>query len=231
MAKHARTFTLALGLASLSGCVLWMREPEFYTRELTELLDGRSEAIEACYDRALSEDDPNASGDVVVKFVVAADTGTLTNIEVDREHSDAAEQLAACVTAELAALRLDPPDVNAGHATFTWQFRRGSQKRPPIDPFAGAQAAVLSCYSNHLATVDRNAKGELVIDYAFDRKQGTIERLEVVPDATTVPGPVVECAMEALAASKLAPEDLDDRNAAGRRTFTLRYQAYQPLAG
>jgi hypothetical protein len=208
--------------------VLWMRDPEFYTRELTELLEDRSEAIEACYDRVLSAHDAEASGDVVVTFVVAADTGALTNIEVDREHSTVSEPLAACVTTELATLRLDPPDVNTGNATFTWQFRRGSQKRPPADPFAGAQAAVLSCYSTHLATVDREAKGELVIDYAFDRESGAIERLEVVAETTTAPAPVVECAKQALAASKLAPEKLDDRNAAGRRTFTLRYQ---PFAG
>jgi hypothetical protein len=228
MAKHARTSMLALILASLSGCVLWMRDPEFYTRELTELLEDRSETIEACYDRVLSENDPEASGDVVVKFVVAADTGALTNIEVDREHSTVPEPLAACVTNELAALRLDPPDVNTGKATFSWQFRRGTQKPLPADPFAGAQAAVLSCYSTHLATVDREAKGELVIDYAFDRESGTIERLDVVAETTTAPAPVVECAKQALAASKLAPEKLDDRNAAGRRTFTLRYQ---PFAG
>jgi hypothetical protein len=228
MAKHARTSTLALLVVSLSGCVMWMRDPEFYTRELTELLEDRSEAIEACYDRILSETDAEASGDAVVKFVVAADTGALTNIELDREHSSVSEPLAACVTNELAALRLDPPDVNTGEATFTWQFRRGSQKRPPADPFAGTQAAVLSCYSDHLATVDREAKGELVIDYAFDRESGMIERLEVVADPTTAPAPVVECAKQALAGSKLAPEKLDDRNAAGRRTFTLRYQ---PFAG
>lgn len=228
MAKHARTSALALLVGSLSGCVLWMRDGEFYSRELTELLEDQTETIEACYDRVLSETDPQASGDVVVKFVIAADTGALTNIEVDREHSSVPEPLAACVTTQLAALRLEPPDVNTGHATFTWEFRRGSQKRPPADPFAGAQEAVLACYSTHLATVDRDAKGELVIDYAFDRASGAIERLDVVAETTTAPAPVVECAKQALAGSTLAPEKLDDRNAAGRRTFTLRYQ---PFAG
>jgi hypothetical protein len=228
MAKHARISMLAFIVASLSGCVMWQRDPEFYTTELTELLEDRSEDIEICYDRVLSDSDPEASGDVVVKFVVVADTGALANIEVDREHSTVPEPLAACVTTELGALRLDPPDVNTGHATFTWQFRRGSQKPLPADPFAGAQAAVLSCYSTHLATVDREAKGELVIDYAFDRTSGAIERLEIVSETTTAPATVVECAKQALAASKIAPEKLDDQTAAGRRTFTLRYQ---PFAG
>lgn len=228
MAKQAHTCMLALGLASLSGCVMWQRDVDFYTTELTELLEDRSEAIASCYDRVLSDSDPEASGDVVVKFVVAAETGALTNIELDREHSTVPEPLASCVTTELAALKLDPPDVNSGQATFTWEFRRGSQKRPPADPFAGAQTAVLSCYSTHLATVDREAKGELVIDYAFDLESGEIERLEVVAEGTTAPAPVVECAKQALAAAKLAPDKLEDRNAAGRRTFTLRYQ---PFAG
>jgi hypothetical protein len=228
MAKHARISMLAFIVASLSGCVMWQRDPEFYTTELTELLEDRSEDIEICYDRVLSDSDPEASGDVVVKFVVAADTGVLTNIEIDREHSTVPEPLAACVTDQLATLKLDPPDVNTGNATFTWEFRRGSRKPLPADPFAGTQAAVLSCYSTHLATVDREAKGELVIDYAFDLESGAIERLDVVAEGTTAPAPVVECAKQALAGSKLAPEKLDDRNAAGRRTFTLRYQ---PFAG
>lgn len=206
----------------LSGCVMWMREPEFYSTELTELLKGRTEAMQACYDRVLEQKDPNAEGELVASFDVLEDTGMFANVVVSK--GDAPDALADCVTAELVQLRLEPPDVNPAHATFMWQFTRGPQKRPPADPFSGAQAAVLSCYSTHLATVDREAKGELVIDYAFNQDSGAIARLEVIAEATTAPAPVVECAKLALAGARLDPEKLDERNVAGRRTFTLRYQ-------
>jgi hypothetical protein len=218
MAKHIVTL---MGLFSLSGCVMWMREPAFYTAELTELLEGRTEAMQACYDRVLEQQDPKAQGEVVVEFDVLDDTGVLSNVAVQGE---APAALAECVTAELAQLKLDPPDVNPAHATFTWQFTRGSQKLPPADPFRGAQPTVLSCYSTHLATVDREAEGVLVVDYAFDRESGAVARLDVIADATTAPAPVVECIKLALAAARLDPDKLDARNAAGRRSFTLRYQ-------
>jgi hypothetical protein len=223
MAKHLLSlFTLFMASFMGSGCVLWQRDPEFYTSELTELLEGKTEAMQACYDRVLEQQDPNAEGELVASFDVLEDTGALANVVVSKR--DAPDALADCVTAELVQLRLDPPDVNPAHATFTWQFTRGSQKRPPADPFAGAQAAVLACYSTHLATVDREAKGELVIDYAFDQKSGAIARLDVLPESTTAPALVVECAKLALAGARLDPEKLDERNIAGRRTFTLRYQ-------
>jgi hypothetical protein len=224
MTKHVVSL---MGLFSLSGCVMWMREPAFYTAELTELLESRTEAMQACYDRVLEQQDPNAEGEVVASFDVLEDTGALANVTVIEgvgSKGEAPAALADCVTAELAQLELDPPDVNPAHATFTWQFTRGTQKLPPADPFGGAQAAVLSCYSTHLATVDREAKGVLVVDYAFDRESGAVARLDVIADATTAPAPVVECAKLALAGARLDPAKLDERNAAGRRSFTLRYQ-------
>jgi hypothetical protein len=230
MAKRVSSMLPIMLITSISssGCVLWMREPEFYTAELTELLEGRSEAIAACYDRVLEQQDPNAEGELVVEFDVLEDTGALANLVVD-EHG-APDALADCVTTELVQLRLDPPDVNHAHATFTWQFTRGPQKRPPADPFAGVQATVLACYSTHLATVDREAKGELVIDYAFDKDSGAVARLDVVTESTTAPAPVVECAKLALAGARLDPDELDERNVAGRRKFTLRYQVSHPPA-
>lgn len=227
MAKHLPALVSLISLFTASGCVLWMREPEFYTAELTELLESRTEAMQSCYDRVLEQQDPNADGEVVVAFDVLEDTGAVANVTVSKgvgSKGDAPAALAECVTAELTQLKLDPPDVNPAHATFTWQFTRGSRKLPPADPFGGAQAAVLSCYSTHLATVDREAKGVLVVDYAFDRDSGAIAQLDVIADATTAPAPVVECAKLALAGARLDPDKLDERNAAGRRSFTLRYQ-------
>ncbi|PRQ03677.1 hypothetical protein ENSA5_13700 [Enhygromyxa salina] len=233
MAKHdVHQFCARLGLPALviglSGCVMWMREPEFYTEELSELLEQRSEAIEACYDRFLSEEDPKAQGEVVVNFEVEAKTGELTNIEVSPDSPKTPEALARCVTDELDTLALDPPDVKRAEATFTWAFVLGSQKRPPADPFAGAQEAVLACYSDHLREVDREARGELVVDYALDPETGAVAKLELVSDATTAPAPVVECATAALESAHLDPAKLDERNQSGRRTFALRYTPHEP---
>jgi hypothetical protein len=221
MAKHGELLLLGLCLCA-SGCVLWQRDPEFYTSELTELLEGRSEAIAACYDRVLEQQE-DAAGELAVTFDVAQDTGVLSNFVIVPDQTTVPDPLADCVTTELAQLRLEPPDVNDAHASFRWTFTKGPRKQPPADPFAGVQTAVLGCYGTHLATVDRNASGVLVIDYAFDRKLGTIERLEIVAEKTSAPADVVECAKQALAGAKLDPERLEDRNAAGRRTFTLRF--------
>src|SRR5262249_28936197 len=157
---------------------------------------------------------------------VAEGTGLVNKVEVAKNTGP--EALAGCVTAEMTALRVEPPDVNSAEVTFHWEFRPGSPKRPPADPFFGVQPAVLDCYSDYLATVDRNASGQLVIDYAFDLELGTIERLDVIAEGSTVPAPVAECAKQVLASAKMDPERLEDRNAAGRRTFTL---SFTPFAG
>jgi hypothetical protein len=226
MTKHdvERVF-VAVVAVGLSGCVAWMRDPDFYADELSELLEAHAEPIEACYDRFLTEQDPDARGTVAVEFVVEKQTGRLTNIEV--ANSTVPDRLAACVTDELAQARLDPPDAKTAQASFTWEFVRGPQKRPPADPFAGASIAILACYSTHLAKVDREAQGDLVIDYAFSREAGELERLELVAAATTAPEPVVECAIAAIRSLRLDPEQLEDRNIAGRRSFALRYEPHQ----
>lgn len=218
--------TLALALSALSGCVMWMRDPEFYGEQLSELLEDHAEPIEACYDRYLSEQDPTAKGTVVVNFQVQKRTGELTDIEIDAQRSTVPEPLARCVTDELAHARLQPVDAKTAQASFSWEFVRGSRKRPPADPFAGVQEAVLACYATHLAEVDRTVQGELVIDYAFDRESGAVERLEVIAEGTTAPSRVVECAREALGSARVDPEQLEQRNAAGRRSFALRYEPY-----
>jgi hypothetical protein len=208
--------------------MMYMRDPEFYAQGLDEMLATRNDAIATCYDRFLDEQDPEARGELVVEFDVLKRSGELVNIAVDTSRTTVPDPLAACVTDELAELRFAPADAKTAHATFAWEFALGSRKRPPADPFAGVQEAVLACYSTYLSTVDREARGELVIDYAFDRQSGVLERFDVVQDSTTAPAPVVECASAALKSAKLAPEKLDDRNAAGRRSFALRYEPYNP---
>lgn len=235
MAKHdidqllsrLATPALVLTLSALSGCMMWMRDPEFYAEGINELLEGRNDAIAACYDRYLEEQDPKARGELVVEFDVLKGTGELRDITVAAEQSTVPEPLARCVTDEMAQLRFEPADAKTAHATFSWEFVPGSRKRPPADPFAGVQEAVLACYSNYLRDVDREAQGELVIDYAFDRANGAVERLDVIAESTTAPAPVVECVTAALRSAKLDPEKLEDRNAAGRRSFGLRYEPHE----
>ena len=53
-----------------------------------------------------------------------------------------------------------------------------------------------------------------------------LERLEVVAEGTSAPGAVVECASQALRGAKVDPGELEERNLAGRRVFTLRYEAW-----
>jgi hypothetical protein len=233
MPEHAKLLhriagpALVVGVSALSGCTLWMRDAEFYGEEITELLESRSEGVEACYDRYLEHHDPKAKGELVVEFDVQQRTGQLSNVEVVADQTTVPEDLAACVVDELPNMKLEPVDAKTAHGTFTWVFNLGSRKRPPADPFLAAQQAVLACYSSHLGGVDREAKGDLVIDYAFNRETGALDELEVVAEATTAPQAVVDCAVEILAAAKLEPSQLDDRNAAGRRSFALRFDPYK----
>lgn len=212
---------------ALSGCMMWMRDPEFYATEINEMLEARNDAVAACYDRFLAEQDAKARGALVVEFDVLKSSGELTNIEVDAEKSTVPDALAACVTDEMAQMRFEPADAKTAHATASWEFVLGSRKRPPPDPFAGVQAAVLACYTTHLEKVDREAQGDLVIDYAFNLESGAIERVVVVEESTTAPKPVVECATPVLSSARVEPEQLDERNAAGRRSFALRFEPYQ----
>ncbi len=218
--------TLILGLAAPTGCIKWMRDPEYYGEQLSELIEAREDKFKACYDRYLAEVDETAKGTLVARFVVEADTGRLTEIAVVAEQTTVPEGLAACVTDELSSLKLEPADAKDGHASYTWEFAPGSRKRPPADPFAGAQQAVLACYSSHLSAVDREAQGEIVVDYALSEDSGALERFAIVAEATTAPPEVVDCAKEILAAVKLDPADVDARNLAGRRSFALRYEPY-----
>jgi hypothetical protein len=217
---------LVVALSLPCGCTKWMRDADFYASEVTERLEGRSDAIAGCYDRYLEQTDPTAKGEVTVEFDIVKKTGEFANVKVDPDRSPAPEALQQCVTAELATMRMDPPDTKTAHATIQWKFALGSRKKPPADPFSEAQTVLLGCYETHLATLDREAKGELVVDYAFDRETGALERIDFVQDATTAPAAVVECARPAFESAKLEPEKLDDRNAAGRRSFALRFEPH-----
>lgn len=228
MAKHTLSIRPSLALltgivAFSSACTLWQREPNYYSEFLTELFETRSEAIDACYDRYLAQVDPTAAGTLAVSFEVEAKTGALKIIEAPSELPDA---LAACVLDELAGLKVDPPDVNTARGVFEWEFSPASRKQTPEDPFGLAQQTLLSCYSAHLASVDREASGVLVIDYSLERETGALARFEIVAGETTAPAAVVECAKPSFEAAALEPEQVDARNVSGKRSFKLHYTPY-----
>lgn len=226
MTRMTRTALLALvPLLSGSGCMLWMRDADFYAAQLEERLDAAGEPIAACYDRYLAEHDPSAAGELVVRFEIAAKTGKVGAIAVDPARTSVPEPLARCVTEPLAGFVMDPPDAKPAKVEFAWTFVRGPAKAPPVDPFIDAQTVLLGCYAEHLAKFDREASGTFVIDYAFDRETGAIERLAVLAESTA-PGSVLACAEPAFAGAKIDPGDLDERNVAGRRSFPLRFTPY-----
>lgn len=216
--------SIPLVLLALAGCTPWLRDADFYASELEERLDARSEAIAACYDRLL-EHDPQAAGELVVHFEIAEKSGKFEAIAVDAARSSVAEPLAACVTNELATQTMDPPDARRAEVTFAWTFVRGPAKAPPANPFAEAEIALLGCYAEYLANVDRNAVGSLVFDYAFDRTSGRLDKFEVAAESSA-PLEVAACAQPSFRAASLPPDELDDRNAAGRRSYPLRFNPY-----
>jgi hypothetical protein len=57
-----------------------------------------------------------------VHFIVAKDTGIITNATVDPESTTAQPPVAQCVVSALQGLKLDPPDGVDGDATYTWEF-------------------------------------------------------------------------------------------------------------
>ena len=77
MATHTHTprriptrlahLALAGALLPSLACMLWQREPDYYSEVLTELFESRTEAIDACYDRYLTEVDEQAAGTLVVR--------------------------------------------------------------------------------------------------------------------------------------------------------------------
>jgi hypothetical protein len=115
------TLLLALSIAALgSGCGL--RSAEYYRDDVQKVLESKTPDIKSCYDRALAGD-KTAAGPVTVRFSVAEDTGAIQNPTVV---GDANPKLQECVTTNLEGLALNPPDVNPGDGTFTWEFTVGS---------------------------------------------------------------------------------------------------------
>jgi hypothetical protein len=106
-----------------TGCGL--RSAEYYRDDVQKVLESKSADVKNCYDKAL-EGDKKLAGPVTVRFTVAEDTGKIQNPVVQ---GDANPALQECVVRNIEGLELQPPDVNPGDGTFTWEFSVGDPKK------------------------------------------------------------------------------------------------------
>jgi outer membrane lipopolysaccharide assembly protein LptE/RlpB len=118
--------TLALSMlmtatALATGCSFYARDADSYRKATRELIETKNGSIKSCYDAELKTD-KKASGKVVLDFKVAAETGKLSSVKVNKKKTTAPESLASCVTKALDGLALNPPDKRDGDASFTWEF-------------------------------------------------------------------------------------------------------------
>jgi hypothetical protein len=117
--KTLALFILATLTVGITGCAA--RSAEMYRDDTRKVLATKKAAITECYDRVL-QDKRDASGKVVVRFKVEADSGKITDAKVDKDRSDAPKALGKCIVAAIEGLTLDPGDEREGDATFTWTF-------------------------------------------------------------------------------------------------------------
>ncbi len=116
--------TAALGLSiGTTGCGL--RSAEYYRDDVQKVLESKTGEVKGCYDRALAGD-KKLAGPVTVRFTVAEDTGKIQNPVVQ---GDANPALQECVVRNIEGLELQPPDVNPGDGTFTWEFSVGEPQK------------------------------------------------------------------------------------------------------
>ena len=113
-----------LAVAALTTCC-GLRSAEYYRDDVQKVLESKTGDIKTCYDRAL-EGDKKLAGPVTVRFTVAEDTGKIQNPVVQGEANPALQE---CVVRNIEGLELQPPDVNPGDGTFTWEFSVGEPKK------------------------------------------------------------------------------------------------------
>ncbi|QQR91755.1 MAG: AgmX/PglI C-terminal domain-containing protein [Myxococcales bacterium] len=111
---------LSFGLVACSGSFA-LRSPDKYREDTQEVLATRQQQIESCYNVALAND-KSLSGDVVVNFKVATETGAFQEATIVEEQTSAPEVLQNCVLGAIGDLMLEPADENPGIATFKWSF-------------------------------------------------------------------------------------------------------------
>ncbi len=113
--------TLLTMAAGAVGCSFHARSPEKYEQDTRAVLESNAATLKACYDGVL-RNDPNAGGNVVVRFDVQEKTGAITQVAIDETQSTAPQPVSDCVYQSLQGLVLEPPDARLGKATFSYEF-------------------------------------------------------------------------------------------------------------
>jgi hypothetical protein len=124
MNKYLFCLALLAPLASI-GCGGAIRVGDAYRDDTAKLLTAQANPrIHDCFD-GMVKSTPGAKslqGTTTVHFIVAKDTGIITNAAVVPESTTAQPPVAQCVVSALQGLKLDPPDGVDGDATYTWEF-------------------------------------------------------------------------------------------------------------
>jgi hypothetical protein len=107
------------------GCGGAIRVGDAYRDDTAKLLTAQANPrVHDCFDGIVkSTPGPKAlAGTTTVHFIVAKDSGLISNVTVVPESTTAQPPVAQCVVTALNGLKLDPPDNVDGDATFTWEF-------------------------------------------------------------------------------------------------------------
>jgi hypothetical protein len=116
---------LLVPLASIA-CGGAIREGNAYRDDTSKLIETQANPkIHDCFDSMVKTTPGPASlaGKTTVHFIVAKETGLITNASVVAESTTAQPPVAQCVVSALNGIKLEPPDGVDGDATFTWEFK------------------------------------------------------------------------------------------------------------
>jgi hypothetical protein len=118
-------FGLCLLSLAAVGCGGAIRVGDAYRDDTAKMLTAQANPrIHDCFDGMVktTPGPKSLAGTTTVHFIVAKDTGLITNAAVVPESTTAQPPVAQCVVAALNGLKLDPPDGVDGDATYTWEF-------------------------------------------------------------------------------------------------------------
>jgi hypothetical protein len=125
MKTHVLFCLSVLAPMAALGCNGAIRVGDAYRDDTAKLLAAQANPrIHDCFD-GMVKTTPGPKvleGTTTVHFIVAKDTGLITNVNVIPESTTAQPPVAQCVVSALNGLKLDPPDGVDGDATFAWEF-------------------------------------------------------------------------------------------------------------
>jgi hypothetical protein len=125
MKTHVLFCLSLLAPTAALGCNGAIRVGDAYRDDTAKLLAAQANPrIHDCFDGMVktTAGPKSLQGTTTVHFIVAKDTGLITNVNVIPESTTAQPPVAQCVVSALNGLKLDPPDGVDGDATFAWEF-------------------------------------------------------------------------------------------------------------